>query len=67
MSTGCRDCRAGVEHCHGTLIRHADGPLQGRAECTEVDCLSPQLVPHAFVVDCDAIGCGCAGSIALAV
>jgi len=56
MSTGCRDCRAGLDHCHGTIIRH----WSHRSECTEDGCTSPELIPHAFVVDCDAVGCGCA-------
>ncbi|MCV7258905.1 hypothetical protein [Mycobacterium shimoidei] len=60
---GCRDCRAGLEHCHGTLIRH----WARRAECTEDGCTSPELMAHAFVVDCDVAGCQCAEPIALAV
>ena len=56
MSTVCRDCRAGFEHCHGTIIRHR----LHRSECTEDSCTSPELIPHAFAVDCDAVGCRCA-------
>ena len=56
MSRGCRDCQAGLDHCHGTLIRH----WLHRSECTEEGCTSPELMPHAFVVDCDAVGCNCA-------
>ena len=47
-----------MEHCHGTVIRHA---LQW-SECTEEDCVTPE-VAHAFTVDCDAIGCSCAQPI----
>ncbi|MDC8975290.1 hypothetical protein OSH39_06110 [Mycobacterium ulcerans] len=65
MSTGCRDCRAGLEHCHGTLIRHVEGPLSGRSECTESDCDDAELIPHTFVVDCAAIGCTCGESAAV--
>ncbi|OBF88452.1 hypothetical protein A5791_17415 [Mycobacterium sp. 852002-51163_SCH5372311] len=66
MSMGCRECRAGLDHCHGTVIRHSVGRLLGRAECTEPGCASPELSLHAFVVDCDAVGCGCAAeSVAL--
>lgn len=63
MSTDCRDCRAGLDHCHGTIIRHA----LHRSECTEPDCFSPELLPHAFVIDCDAVGCACTEVVALAV
>ncbi|WP_082983134.1 hypothetical protein [Mycobacterium sp. 1423905.2] len=59
MSAGCRDCRDGLEHCHGTIIRHA----VSRPECTEPDCTAPELFIHTFVIDCDAIGCECAESV----
>jgi hypothetical protein len=55
MSADCRDCRAGLEHCHGTIIRH----WLRRSECTDPGCVSPELLPHTFVIDCDAVGCGC--------
>jgi hypothetical protein len=58
----CRGCRAGVEHCHGTVIHHA---LRW-SECTEEDCVTPEVV-HAFTIDCDAIGCTCAATGALAM
>jgi hypothetical protein len=44
----CRECQTGLEHCHGTLIRH----WLHRSECTD-------WLPHTFVVDCDAVGCDC--------
>jgi hypothetical protein len=56
MSAPCGDCLAGLEHCHGTIIRH----WLHRSECTEEGCTSPELFPHTFVVDCDAVGCDCA-------
>ncbi|WP_260861203.1 hypothetical protein [Mycobacterium simulans] len=56
MSIGCRDCRAGLDHCHGTIIRHS----VGWPECTEAECTSPELVAHSFVIDCDVVGCRCA-------
>jgi hypothetical protein len=62
MSQHCRDCRAGLEHCHGTLIHH----WLHRSECTDEDCAGPELLPHTFVVDCDAVGCDCAQMDALA-
>ena len=44
-----------MDHCHGTIIRH----ILRRSECTEDDCPSPELMQHAFVIDCDAVGCSC--------
>jgi hypothetical protein len=58
MSSACRDCREGLDHCHGTIIRHT----LSRPECTEPDCDGPELLPHIFVVDCDAVGCTCTES-----
>jgi hypothetical protein len=57
MSYQCRECLRGLEHCHGTVIHHS----QFRSECTEPDCARPDVV-HAFVLDCDAVGCQCATS-----
>ena len=48
-----------MHHCHGTLIHHSMGSLLGRSECTEPGCDAPELLPHTFVVDCGAVGCGC--------
>lgn len=62
MSSECRDCLAGLEHCHGTVLHHP----RFRSECTEDGCVTPEVV-HAFVVDCDAIGCTCGDVIALAI
>ncbi|KAA1250229.1 hypothetical protein F0Q45_10815 [Mycobacterium simiae] len=59
MSTRCRDCQAGLFHCHGTIIRHS----RGRAQCTEADCDCPEIVVHTFVIDCHAVGCTCADSV----
>src|ERR1700722_7514192 len=64
MSTGCRDCRAGLDHCHGTMIHHG----LHRSECTEPGCTTPELMLHSFVVDCESVGCQCWDeSIAVAV
>jgi hypothetical protein len=51
----CPECRAGVEHCHGTVIHH---PLRG-SECTEDDCVTPDVM-HALRIDCESTGCSCA-------
>jgi hypothetical protein len=55
MSDECRDCLAGLEHCHGTVIHH----LWGRPECTEEDCTTPEGL-HTFRIDCETVGCRCA-------
>jgi hypothetical protein len=62
MSSECRGCEAGLEHCHGTVIHH----VRFRSECTEDDCVTAEVV-HAFSVDCDAIGCVCAATVAVAI
>ena len=43
-----------IDHCHGTLIVHRDRTL----ECTNEACELPDLLRHAFIVDCIALG-GC--------
>lgn len=53
-SHDCRECGAGLAHCHGTVILH----IGQRAECTD-DCGAPEI-EHTFVIDCAAIGCFCA-------
>jgi hypothetical protein len=63
MSLQCSYCRDGWEHCHGTVIVHA----QRRAECTEDDCGGPDFIAHVLRIDCDAVGCSCAQSAAVAV
>ncbi|TGD89336.1 hypothetical protein BayCH28_08325 [Mycolicibacterium sp. CH28] len=55
MGLTCRECAAGLAHCHGTLIRHS----RHGAECTEVGCDSPEVVIHPLVIDCDMVGCDC--------
>ncbi len=62
MSSQCRDCATGIEHCHGTVVHHA----LGRNECTEADCQTLEVV-HAFSIDCDALGCTCDVLIARAI
>ena len=58
MDSDCRGCRAELDHCHGTVIHHG----MQRPECTEADCVMPEIA-HAFVVDCEVIGCFCAQPI----
>ena len=63
MDDHCRACRAGLEHCHGTLIHH----LLHAAECTEDSCTRAESIPHLFVIDCEATGCRCVHQVAIAV
>jgi hypothetical protein len=58
MDGVCRECREGLEHCHGTVIHHAVSAI----ECTE-DCATPDGL-HAFSIDCEAVGCACAVTVA---
>ncbi len=55
MGNDCRECLAGLPHCHGTLIRHPGQHMQ----CTEPDCAHPEGLLHSLSIDCGAIGCEC--------
>jgi hypothetical protein len=46
--SGCSDCGLEVDHCHGTLVVHDDRTV----DCTEAACELPDLLRHAFIVDC---------------
>lgn len=62
MTFPCRECRAGLEHCHGTVIHH----IRWRMECTEDGCETPEVL-HTFSVDCETIDCQCGQSAGGAV
>jgi hypothetical protein len=51
-----------IDHCHGTLIVHHDRSV----ECTDPGCELPDMLRHAFIVDCIALG-GCCTTEALPV
>jgi hypothetical protein len=53
--SSCPDCGSDLDHCHGTLVVHADRT----SECTDPACDLPDLLMHAFVVDCRAVLGGC--------
>jgi hypothetical protein len=53
--SGCSDCGLEVDHCHGTLVVHDDRTV----DCTEAACDLPDLLRHAFIVDCVAVVGGC--------
>jgi hypothetical protein len=57
MTVVCRECREGLEHCHGTVIHHVASVV----ECTE-DCAMPEGL-HSFAIDCEAVGCACAETV----
>ncbi|MCH9640734.1 MAG: hypothetical protein K0U71_03410 [Actinomycetia bacterium] len=62
MTSECRACRAGLEHCHGALIHHD----YRRPECTADECDSPDG-EHAVHIDCGTVGCACDAAVAAAV
>lgn len=51
----CSLCAAVLDHCHGTLLAHADGSL----ECTDQDCHDTDRVRHLFLADCSDVAGGC--------
>lgn len=57
--SACVDCGDEVEHCHETLVIHADGVV----ECLGDDCVGEMDV-HVLVLGCDELEppCRCASS-----
>ena len=58
----CPDCGLDLDHCHGTLVVHGDRTF----ECTNAACELPDLLRHAFVIDCVAVSGGCCAGDGLA-
>lgn len=56
-SPRCHPCTAGIDHCHGTLVLHADGT----AECDEHHHCEAREDLHEWWVPCIDLGCGCTG------
>ena len=54
---GCRPCADGHDHCHGTLVLHADGS----AECDDAGACEVREDLHEWWVACVELGCGCTG------
>jgi hypothetical protein len=53
---GCPECSAAVDHCHGTLVLHADGSV----ECTDPSCTVYAVDRHGLLLVCGAAeGCSC--------
>jgi hypothetical protein len=60
---GCLDCDDELEHCHGVLVRHADG----RRECVEHAACDGAEPAHGWAVACTEVGCRCGGDEAAEV
>ena len=50
-------CGQDVDHCHGTLVLHADGTL----ECEDESVCGADEAQHELWVACGELGCGCVG------
>ena len=48
-------CDDELAHCHGVLVRHADG----RCECLEGPACDGGPPLHEWVVGCAEVGCPC--------
>ncbi len=51
----CADCRAEIDHCHGTLVVHREGI----AECTVTRCVGLDPARHSLIIDCQDGSFGC--------
>ena len=56
----CRGCEPGIEHCHGTLVRHDDESW----ECTAgadgaAEPCTGDVLAHDFVLSCGDLWAGC--------
>jgi hypothetical protein len=52
----CARCAEDLDHCHGTLITHADGT----AECTTPACRNTDGARHTALADCATLAdCQC--------
>jgi hypothetical protein len=54
-SRTCPECEHAAEHCHGTLVRHADGTV----ECTDTACYVRESDRHDLVVACTEVHLTC--------
>lgn len=48
-------CGTDLDHCHETLVLHADGTVECDGECGLGE------LQHGLWLACDELGCGCAG------
>ena len=52
-----RCCDNELDHCHGTLVLHADGT----AECEHGEVCDADEAQHELWVSCGELRCSCAG------
>ena len=50
-----RCCEEALAHCHGVVVRHADG----RCECIEDPGCDAGAPTHDWAVGCAEVGCPC--------
>ena len=50
-----RCCEEALAHCHGVLVRHADG----RCECLDDPGCDAGAPTHDWAVGCAEVGCPC--------
>jgi hypothetical protein len=55
FAMGC--CEEELAHCHGVLVRHADG----RCECIGTPGCGGDEPTHDWAVACAEVGCPCGG------
>lgn len=60
---GCVACGGDLDHCHGTLVVHA----QGNTECTDPGCDDVDQLRHDLLVDCAALTTGCCEPVPVAL
>jgi hypothetical protein len=58
----CSSCTRELDHCHGTLLTHADATV----DCTETGCTDLDHVRHELIVRCrdEFVGCFCGAEAA---
>ena len=64
MIMECASCTSDLDHCHGTLVVHPEGPV----ECTELLCVELDRERHLLIIDCQLVegGCQCTESVDVA-
>lgn len=63
MDEMCAECKAELDHCHGTLIVHLESGL----ECTDDGCVVLDPARHDLIVGCDSLARPCACQVVSSV